>query len=83
MRGFTPLGDAFLAKEQRTAHRIVPIGKDIRLDHHLLSHGALDRESASVDLREDSFNDNPRSFFRVHLLFVMLQLDPHRHDLSR
>ena len=48
--------------EQRSCNGVVAIRKDVCFYPHLVAHGALCREAATVYLRCDSFdNDAPAS----------------------
>jgi hypothetical protein len=49
-----------IAIEQLRYDRVMSIGEDVRLDHHLVADGALDRIAPSVDLRPDRLDDGAR-----------------------
>jgi hypothetical protein len=46
--------------QKLTSNRVMPICKDVSLDHYLVADGALDRVAAAVDLGPHRFDDDAR-----------------------
>jgi hypothetical protein len=46
-----------IAIKQLRYDRVMSIGEYVRLDHHLVADGALDRIAPAVDLRPDRLDD--------------------------
>jgi hypothetical protein len=49
-----------IAIEELRYDRVMSIGENVRLDHHLVADGALDRIAPAIDLRPDRLDDGAR-----------------------
>ena len=56
-----PAGPAFVAELQNHRQRIVPVGKNVRLDHHLFAGNPLDGITPGVDLRNHALDQHTTS----------------------
>src|SRR6202041_2138721 len=54
-----PLLCAFAARQQASRYLIVAVGKNIRLDTHLIPHRALGGKPPAIDRWSNAFNNDP------------------------